>query len=183
MDALSILGAASGIKASLDLAKAVAELAIDTRIAGQLNQLVQQISAAHTEVLQAKTEQGELLQRKHDLEQRVRELQTQLAEREDFRARMERYRLVEASPGCLLYQTKPECNDEPQHYICPNCAEQRRISRLQLHADNLRLIEYFCAACEKPFYGEANPHYEERRTRVLPDARFSTPRVLTKKPR
>lgn len=183
MDTSSIFGAASSIKASLDLAKAVADLASDTRIVDRLNQLVRQIGDAHAEVLQARTEQGELLQQKHDLEQRVRELEVQLAEREDFRTRFARYQLVEASPGCLLHQLKPDCADEPQHYICPNCVERQKVSRLQLHADNLRLIEYYCAACENRFFGEKNPQYEERRTKFLPDARFSTPKVVTKKPR
>tara|TARA_R110002049_G_scaffold13675_8_gene59412 strand:- start:915 stop:1460 length:546 start_codon:yes stop_codon:yes gene_type:complete len=181
MDA--ILGVASGLKATKDLATSAIELTTDTKVVDKLNQLVRQIADVQSNLLTSQAQQAELQQAKHDLEQKIRELELELSQRNEFRARLARYHRKAVSPGCVLYAPAPDWTNEPEHYICPNCVERNKISMLQLHADNLRLMEYYCPSCENIFKGEANPHYEERRTRVLPDASFPAPKVITRKPR
>lgn len=159
---------ASGLTAltsARDIAKSIAGLKQDVAVQTKASELLSVIADAQSSLIEA---QATILQLQNDL----RDTTDKLSRRGEFERRFAKYRAVTPYPGCLLYQPIGVDADLPQHYICPKCVEDHQIYALQLHSDRLRQLEYFCPSCKNTYLAEENPHYEERRTKALPDARF-----------
>ncbi|MBY6118551.1 hypothetical protein KUV64_05365 [Mameliella alba] len=61
-------------------------------------------------------------------------LQQALREANAFKTDLERYELHETPAGSIIYRLRDEMqNDEPLHYLCPRCVEDKTKSILQGH--------------------------------------------------
>lgn len=63
-------------------------------------------------------------------------LQDELAVARDFQSDLGRYDLWETPAGAIVYRLREaEANNQPLHYLCPSCIENKRKSILQGHAE------------------------------------------------
>ena len=75
--------------------------------------------------------------------EKVRELEATIAEYDNWEAEKDRYELYQIKPsGGFAYRLRKECvqDAEPNHYICPNCYENRRKSILQMRDDPTAMV-------------------------------------------
>lgn len=89
-------------------------------------------------VLNAREENLALRQSKHELTERIAEL-----ERKD--AQLRNYELVQAVGGAMVYRSAQGL----EHYACPKCMEERRVSILQDH--NPYNGHFRCPHCQNEF--------------------------------
>jgi competence protein ComGF len=75
-------------------------------------------------------------------------LKKQLATFQRWEQERSRYQLVKRGAGTFIYGLKTDhANEEPAHWLCPNCFESGRKSILQW----LSAVFYKCPACDKQF--------------------------------
>ena len=112
---LQVLGSSVGsLKSVVEIARSLLTVSKEAAVAEKAAQLLEKVSEAQTRLL--------------DAQQMLAEMQQELAaarEALNHRARLDRYELIEPHPGTGLYQLKAELreNNEPTHYICPNCKD------------------------------------------------------------
>jgi len=109
----------SAFKAMFDLAKGLKDINDATIRNGAVIELQEQI-------LSAQQEQATLIER-------IRSLETEVASFEEWDAEKRRYELKQLGPqGVSAYAVKKEAQGaEPEHWICPDCYENRHKSILQ----------------------------------------------------
>jgi hypothetical protein len=95
------------------------------------------------QILSARAQQIELIER-------VRELEREVAQFKTWETEKQRYKLKDFGQHTFAYELKPEtANDEPEHLICPQCYQIGRKSILQFEGrHNLsKLAMYRCYSC------------------------------------
>ena len=94
------------------------ELAADADVKAALAELADQI--ANAKMANA------------DLKIQLSALKDALREVQSFQAELDRYSLWETPTGSIVYRLKEAAaGDEPMHYLCPTCVEEKRKSILQ----------------------------------------------------
>ena len=74
-------------------------------------------------------------------------LKEELAAHQTFKSDLERYELWETQVGSIVYRLRESAkDDDPIHYLCPNCIEDKRKSILQGREHNRR-----CPSCSTRF--------------------------------
>jgi rubrerythrin len=82
-----------------------------------------------------------------ELKTMLQNLQEELAAHQAFKSDLERYSLWETPVGSIVYRLRDSAKGEdPMHYLCPNCIEDKRKSILQGHEHNRR-----CPSCSTLF--------------------------------
>ena len=95
------------------------------------------------QILSARAQQIELIER-------VRELEREVAQFKTWETEKRRYKLKDFGENTFAYELKPEAaNDEPEHLICPQCYQTGRKSILQFEGrhDLSKLAMYRCYSC------------------------------------
>lgn len=86
---------------------------------------------------------------------RIRQLEQELTTLQDWGVEKARYELRDAGRGAFVYMPKADAgNDEPPHWLCPNCFGQRRKSFMQFKGQDKRpgggngdTSNYACDGC------------------------------------
>jgi predicted nuclease with TOPRIM domain len=77
---------------------------------------------------------------------RISDLEKEISEHNDFIRKVERYTLHELKSGMLVYALKEiAANDEPMHYVCNNCMDNGKLSKLQPLFNGKRFV---CQTCK-----------------------------------
>lgn len=96
-----------------------------------------------------------------DLKFKLTALKDELAQINAFQSDLDRYELWETPPCAIVYRLRNTAGeDQPMHYLCPNCVEDRRKSILQGHQ-----YQRQCITCDARFAFEA-PTKRTRSTRT-----------------
>lgn len=139
MDPIAAVGSALGsLKAGIDLAKGALDAKVEAEVRRKVTDVMDALITAQTQLLDARMQM-------HDLVDDNRKLKRELEEREDWKQRVGRYELIEATGGAMVYRFK----GEPQHYVCPRCYEDRRLHMLQDMKGHSGLWQ--CPSCGKYF--------------------------------
>jgi len=95
------------------------------------------------QILSARAQQIELIER-------VRELEREVAQFKTWETEKQRYKLKDFGQNTFAYELKPEAaNDEPEHLICPQCYQTGRKSILQFEGRDVHQREsYRCFSCK-----------------------------------
>ena len=164
-DIAAISMALTSLKNSTDLTKALLGLRDANLVREKTFELTEQLIAAHSHVLDAKTAQSALIDEMDGLKKKV-------AEFEDWDREKARYQLKAIGTRNFVYATKPGMeNEEPAVEICPNCYQHRRVSILQLETRRPNYSEHIvCHSCKfelctklcaEPYYIALMRKYEE----------------------
>lgn len=86
---------------------------------------------------------------------RIRQLEQELIDLQDWSVEKARYELRDAGRGAFVYMPNAEVgNDEPPHWLCPNCFGLRRKSFMQFKGQDKRpgggngdTSNYACDTC------------------------------------
>lgn len=72
-------------------------------------------------------------------------IKSKLAEKEEWKDRLQKYKLVQTEGGAIVYQSE----EGTQHYACPSCIEKKEIQILQ----DRRVMSgaFACPGCGKLF--------------------------------
>lgn len=132
----TFIGGLNGLKAAIDITKAL----VDVRDAAKLAAVRVELLGHLIETQEA---QLALIAEKRELAERVRQL-------EDWDREAEGYELADIGNGCLAYVKKSDGNGiETPHSLCPNCYHQRRKSFLVPYAIDVgRAQAMQCHACK-----------------------------------
>ena len=156
MDMSSITAAIGGIKAALDIAKAMKDLQAGPALDTQLSELKQALAEAQSGLLSAQSDQFTLIDR-------VNTLEKEIADSEKWEAEKAKYTLHEVREGVFTYQSKKDANSvEPTHHLCTNCYDTTQMKSL-LHAETLsvaRAKTLFCPSCHLVIYTQGMWHPE-----------------------
>lgn len=139
--------AISSVKATIAFVKG-AKAAIDKmEIANQLSDICDRIIAAQSQTLALQTENLTLIQDKNDLNKK-------LIEFESWKKTESEYDLTEICHKRFIYVSKKSAESaQPEHWLCPNCWQQKRKSILQGKPDR----QYMCPACKFEFFNSNEP--------------------------
>lgn len=125
IDMGSITAVSGSLQAAVEIVRAMVRLRDATAIQGKVAELQGAILDAQASALTAQQDQFTLMQR-------VRELEDELARMETWSTEKEKYQLTQVFPEAFAYTLKPERGiDEPPHWLCTTCFENRRRSYLQ----------------------------------------------------
>ena len=142
MDMSLIGGAASALKAAMDITKAMKELRDWELLSTKIWELNGVIMDAQTRVFAVNEERSALIET-------VAKLEKQITQFKNWETQKKRYSLTEAAPGVFAYINKEDAKKpEPPHYICTNCYEDCKKSIL--HLSNLpgsRRMMLSCNGC------------------------------------
>lgn len=139
MDPIAGIGSAlTSLKAGIDLAKGALDAKVEAEVRRKVVDVMDALIAAQTQVLDARMQMDDLVDDN-------RKLRRELEEREDWKQRVGRYELVKTPGGGMVYRFK----DQPPHYVCPACYEDRKLYVLQ---DGKGLSgTWNCSGCGKYF--------------------------------
>lgn len=100
-----------------------------------------------------------------DLIKRVQELEGTIAEYDNWETEKDRYELHEIMRGSFAYRLSEE-STEPEHFICPNCYEDRQKSILQIDAVFVHATRKLsCSRCGMHIYCHNQDRQSEFRWR------------------
>lgn len=131
-----IVAAVQGTKTLVDLIKTAHSMSNYSEVLTAVTTVQQKLTEAIASVLESQEKQAILTER-------VRELERQLAEAENWKSQLQRYSLFQFETKTFAYALKSELGtDEPHHYICATCVENKRRSILQYQSCFL-----YCPLC------------------------------------
>jgi len=138
MDMSAIASAVTSLRAAADIAKALATLKSEIEIQSKVIELQQAILAAQSHAVAAHSQL-------FSLEQENRELQRRLEEAEAWNGTAAQYELTEVAPRVFVYKSRGQ---QPEHWLCANCFEDKRRSILQLQFESEMGAKYSCHQCK-----------------------------------
>ncbi len=123
-DISAIAGAISALNGMKDIAQAMITLRDAKALQAKVIEFNNAIIDAQAKILLANEERTALLQRVSDLEKQLSKLETWETEKQ-------RYQLADIGGGTFAFALKELMSSgEPPHYICANCYDQNKKSRL-----------------------------------------------------
>ena len=141
VDMAAIAGAASSLKAAVDIGKLAIGLRDAEMMRAKIIEMQGEISSALASAIAAQTDQMTMLQRVNDLEKEVANLKAWNTEKDN-------YELTTIARGATAYMLKPDVRDsKPPHWLCTQCFEDRRRSILQLVNEIGGHWIYNCPGC------------------------------------
>src|SRR5208282_6448080 len=124
IDTSLIQGTISGLKLAGDIAKSIIKFKSISEVQGKVIELQNAILSAQSSALSAQAHQAAMIEE-------IRNLEKEIARIKAWEEQKQRYKLVPAWEGAVLYALKKSCsNSEPPHWICTNCYEDGRKSIL-----------------------------------------------------
>jgi hypothetical protein len=153
MPVAEISAAVTGIRAALDITKAMINLRDEEAFRAksiELQGVVLDTLEKAIEAREAHTTQVE----------RIRSLETEVANLKAWDAEKQRYKLKGiGGQGAVAYVLKPDARGtETPHWLCPNCFAQGKKSFLQNSGDmHLRTWIYKCVGCKASVGATADP--------------------------
>ena len=120
MDITQMQGAITAIGAVRDLLKVGIDAKVDAKAAEKVIEAMGKLGDA-TDALYSVREELFRLQAENV------ELSRQLTEDKEWKDKLSRYELTKTVGGAVVYKSI----SEPEHYICPNCVNQKRLEILQ----------------------------------------------------
>ncbi len=141
MPIAELSAALSSIKAVTDIAKGIIGLNKDVAVNQKAAELLGVITALQSQLSAHQSEYDELLQSKRDLEKQLEEFQ-RWSETESH------YELKEVHTAIFVYAPKEkEKSEQPVHWLCTNCWEERKKSILQCNYKHSGGASYTCPRC------------------------------------
>jgi Zn-dependent M16 (insulinase) family peptidase len=131
MDIITAFGvfsaATQSIKTAADTGSSLRALLANDKTASK--EVKEKLSALLDEIIAAKQINIQVIDA-------VSALKTELDKYQRFDQLLARYQLTETAVGFMVYKVKKNADiDEPEHYICPNCVEDKIRSILQGPSD------------------------------------------------
>ena len=133
----SVSASLASIKEMCEVAKTLMGLAHDAEIKTAVAELQSKLLDHQTKYMELLVDQHRTLMEKFALEAELAKAEKRLAEREEFQAKLDRYRRIEVVPGFEVYALKRSVADgEPPRWLCPQCAEKGMIGLIQAMPHN-----------------------------------------------
>ncbi len=137
----------SDLKAALDAIKIISDLLKENKPIANHNELVSAVVEAKSKLIDAQDSVLDYQARYKALTDRISKLEEELSGKDKFDREISRYVLYELKSGMLVYMIKPEYQEIGKpHYICTDCANNRKISLYQPVLNGTRLV---CDSCKK----------------------------------
>lgn len=153
MAVAEISAAVTGIRAALDITKAMVSLRDEEAFRAKSIELQGVVLDAFEKTIEAR--EAHTL-----LAERIRALETEVADLKAWGAEKQRYELKSiGGQGAVGYVLKPEARGtEAPHWLCPNCFAQGKKSFLQNSGEMVgRIWTYRCVGCKSAVGATANP--------------------------
>lgn len=142
MDMSLIQGTISGLKIAGDIAKGMLELKSLADVQGKVIELQSTILSAQSSALAANSDQAAMAEE-------IRALKKEIADVKAWEGQKQRYKLVTAATGSLVYALKESMSEgEPPHWICTKCYEDGRKSILNPKQESGGWCQYVCPICK-----------------------------------
>ena len=138
---MEIAGALATLTALGELTKSVVGGKIDSEVKAKASELADSIIGLQNTIFSIQSKNYQLLEENRDLKEQLNGLC-------GWEKVTDRYELVEVCSGVHLYRLKEMHNDEPAHYLCPNCFSSQKKSILVRGAKTINGITYMCASPE-----------------------------------
>lgn len=139
MDLSLLTAAAESARAAFGLAKGAAAAAVDHEVKAKLIDVQSAILEIQEKLGNAQAERLDLLHQLAELRDKVREF-----ERE--KAALEKYELFEIDTGKFVYRSKASEEGGPNHYVCPKCYSEAKVSVLQ-SGTRMGAPQMKCSSC------------------------------------
>lgn len=145
MDMTVVTGALASLRAATEIAKGL----VGANTAVEVNKTAIELQGA---LLNAYGDAVVAQEALTALKDEIRELKRKLADNEDFAADLKRYAMFSPWTGSTVYAVKESmCLGEPPHYICANCAQQKKKSILATITGANGFGLCTCANCKTQF--------------------------------
>lgn len=134
--------ALTGMKTLAEFVALAAKSKTDLAVAQKAAELTTVILDLQLAVSSVQTQNYDLLRRNNELEQTIANI-------ENWKATAEQYKFIKIGTGTFLYTNKKD-NDrnEPAHWLCPHCYENRKKSILQFKDRGKYGWIHFCPNCK-----------------------------------
>jgi hypothetical protein len=134
--------ALSSIKLASDFVGLVLKTKVDAAVTQKAIELQSAIISLQSAIMSIQAENQRLLEENNGLK-------AELAKMHDWEAEAQKYMLTQVAPGLAVYSVKKEQRGtEPNHYLCPNCYDNKRKSVLQRGMDLHDGYEWACVYCK-----------------------------------
>ncbi|MGN6285273.1 MAG: hypothetical protein ACTHM2_09005 [Afipia sp.] len=152
MAVAEISAAVTGIRAALDISKAMVSLRDEEAFRAKSIELQGVVLDAFEKAIEAReahTLQGE----------RISSLEAEVANLKAWDTEKQRYELKPIGQGSVAYVLKPEARGtETPHWLCPNCFSQNKKSFFQATGSSVgRDPLYECVGCKSKVLATSNP--------------------------
>ncbi|MDR4513643.1 hypothetical protein [Nitrosomonas sp.] len=139
----------SDLKAALEAIKIISDLLKANKSISNRNELDSAVYVVNEKLILANEMIFSCHEKQKALTDRIANLEKNLAEYDDFERQVSRYILHEFESGMFAYALKPGmANGEPMHYLCNNCMENRKLSKLQPVKVGSKIFAYVCHCCK-----------------------------------
>jgi hypothetical protein len=138
MDIATVGAAVSGFKTAIDIVTDLSKSHTDSKITDPLNEAAKKLGDAYATLFSMQTELFQLQESKLAL-------QDELKQHTDWQITGKDYQLEKALGGGMVYKYTKE--DQPNHYLCPNCFQDKQKRILQEAASGY----YQCVHCTVMF--------------------------------
>ncbi len=157
MDMGAIAGAQTAIKALLVIARGAMAATVDNKVKDRLIDV-------QSAVLDIQARLGDAQAERFELMEQVAELRTKLRAAQEVTAALQAYELVDVGDGKFLYGYKAGQDTTPDHFACPTCHSNGKVSVLQSAKSGSQQRLYACKACTFSIYvGPSDPTPPPRR--------------------
>lgn len=137
------------LKAALESIRIISDLVTANKSISNRNELDNAVSVVNEKLILANEMIFSCHEKQKALTDRIADLEEILAEYDNFERQALRYILNEFESGMLAYALKPGMeNGEPMHYLCNNCMENRKLSKLQPVKVGSKIFAYTCHFCK-----------------------------------
>jgi hypothetical protein len=134
--------ALSSIKVASDLVTLVLKAKVDAAVTQKAIELQSSIITLQSTIFGIQTENQKLLEENNSLKQ-------QIIDMNNWESEAQKYSLTEVCPGGVVYAiNKDEAGTQPDHWLCPNCYQNRRKSFLQKGMNVGEGHMFTCALCK-----------------------------------
>mgnify|MGYP003351735906 CR=1 FL=1 len=120
MDITAIKGAYDGFRHTKEIFQTLLDAKIDAEAKEKVSAAMKTLMEAQDSLFNAQSVMFSLQEENHSLKQKIADL-------EEWRVQMDSYELVEVPGKAIVYKFK----GSPEHYACPSCMVEKRISILQ----------------------------------------------------
>lgn len=117
---IEIAGAVAAFKAVKDLGRVVFDAKVDADVQAKVLDVMGKIGDAQDTMY-------ELREENMRLQAENAELSRQLVKDQEWSEKLSGYELTKTSGGAVVYKS----TSEPEHFVCPNCVNQKRLEILQ----------------------------------------------------
>lgn len=140
MDFSAIAGAQAAIKAALELAKGAMTATVDSKVKGRLIDIQSAVLDIQAKLGDAQAERLELMESLADARSKLRAAQ-------EVAAALKSYELEDQGDGKFLYRYKGGEGSTPDHFACPSCYSNGKVSVLQSAKTGSNQRTYACKVC------------------------------------